>query len=313
MKIKIFIISLKKQGRIDKLKKIMKNLKLNFIIIKAIDGKKIEKEKTLGKFYDSRKTFLNIGRHLTAPEIGCAASHIKIYKYIVKKNIQQAIIMEDDAIPSKKIVDWLRKNIKADNDQIINFYSYQKGLLNKIPTKAFYNLTNIYSARTHLSGTAFYQINNFTCKKILKITGGKVISFADWPFNTIKHKINISVTLPFLGFIDDRGKSGLASGRNLVLKEQLHYIKNIFTPVILEFLRYPYYLLWFPFIFRKYKNFYFYFEHFFHKRLFQLLNIFTKEYHDLQKIFYDKNYYPRDLKKYVNKNKIINYEEKYRV
>ena len=38
---------------------------------------------------------------MSPSEIGAAASHLKTYNFIVKNKINQAIILEDDAYPSK--------------------------------------------------------------------------------------------------------------------------------------------------------------------------------------------------------------------
>ena len=38
---------------------------------------------------------------MSPSEIGAAASQLKTYDYIVRNNIDQAIILEDDAYPSK--------------------------------------------------------------------------------------------------------------------------------------------------------------------------------------------------------------------
>jgi|LakMenE01Jun11ns_1017448.scaffolds.fasta_scaffold9892533_2 glycosyl transferase family 25 len=314
MGIKIFIITLKNQARISRLKKIMKSLKLNYTIVKGIDGNSFEEKNSLDKIYDKNKTFSYIGRYLSASEIGCAASHLSLYKHIVKKNIAEAIIMEDDAVPSKKFAQWVNKGVKTKNNQIINFFSYPSGFVNKKPVEKIYNIANVHAAKTHLSGTALYQINKFTCKKILKINGNKVICFADWPFNILRNKINLFVTLPFLAFIDDDGYSQNAYSRNIILKKnKLFFIKKIFPDLFLNPLRYFYYLFCMPYILGIYKNFYYYFEHFLQKIYFEFLNIFTNLHYNLEKISYNKKYYPVDLRKYLNKKNIVSNQKKYKI
>lgn len=314
MGIKIFIITLKNHARIGRLKKIMRNLKLNYTIVKGIDGKNFEEKNSLDKIYDRNKTLSYVGRNLSAAEIGCAASHLALYRHIVKKNITDAIIMEDDAVPSKRFALWVNKAIKTKNNQIVNFFSYPMGLVNKRPVEKIYNIANIHASKTHLSGTAIYQINKFTCKRILKINGNKVICFADWPFNVFRDKINLFVTLPFLAFVDDQGYSLNASSRNTILKKnKLLLIKKIFPEPLLKPARYIYYIFCIPYILGIYKNFNYYFEHFFLKTYFQILNIFTNSYYDLEKIFYNKKYYAIDLVKYLNKKNIVNNIKKYKI
>lgn len=314
MGIKIFIITLKNHARISRLKKIMRNLKLNYTIVKGIDGKNFEENNSLDKIYDRNKTLSYVGRDLSAAEIGCAASHLALYRHIVKKNITDAIIMEDDVVPSKKFALWVNKAVKTKNNQIVNFFSYPMGLVNKRPVEKIYNIANIHTSKTHLSGTAIYQINKFTCKRILKINGNKVICFADWPFNVFRDKINLFVTLPFLAFVDDQGYSLNASSRNIILKKnKLLLIKKILPDLLLKPARYFYYIFCIPYILGIYKNFDYYFEHFFQKTYFQILNIFTNSYYDLEKIFYNKKYYAIDLVKYLNKKNIVNNIKKYKI
>ena len=53
---------------------------------------------------------------MSPSEIG-AAFVKKTYDYIVRNNIDQAIILEDDAYPSKKLYEWIKK-IKTENNEI---------------------------------------------------------------------------------------------------------------------------------------------------------------------------------------------------
>ena len=68
----------------------------------------------------------NIGRKLADSEIGCAASHLKAYNYVIKNKIEQAIIMEDDSFPSEFLYQWLKNNIKIENriPSICLWFSY---------------------------------------------------------------------------------------------------------------------------------------------------------------------------------------------
>lgn len=95
-KIPIFIINLKQDSHKRKhMEKLCKQHNLNCQFIEAVYGKDLDEE-TLAKVYNKKESIDLIGRELTKGELGCALSHISIYKHMVDKNIKQAVIFEDD-------------------------------------------------------------------------------------------------------------------------------------------------------------------------------------------------------------------------
>jgi GR25 family glycosyltransferase involved in LPS biosynthesis len=293
----VLVISLKNNKRFFVLKKKLRELNINYKIINAINGNLYNKKK-LKLIYNKRKTENFIGRSLAPTEIGCAASHLKAYNYIIKKKIDQAIIMEDDCYPSSSLYQWIKYKNYIGNNQILNFFSYPHGYLKKNPHKIILKQKiNIHLAKTHIFGAACYQINNYTCKKIINITKNKVTSIPDWPFLPKKHKINIFTTLPFLAIIDDQNKSYLTPQRNKILKKNklLDSIKKILNYRLLFIVRTFYYLSFFSYYLNKKMDKKFYYEHFFYKYLVNLEHIFFSSYIDLKKVFYQKKYYPPDL------------------
>ncbi len=299
-KTKILIISLKNSKRVIFLKKRLKEINLDYKIIDAVNGNEFHKKKRLHLIYNKNQTIKNIDRELSPPEIGTAASHIKAYKYIIKNKIQQAIIMEDDAYPSKLLNKWIDNNIKVKNNEILSFYAYASGVLERKPFKKVLQTSiGLHYSKTHLYNNSCYQINNYTSKKIMSITKGMVVGYPDWPFSFVKDKIKFIVTIPFLAIINDRGISYLNNARNKILGK-----KNLITKIIPEsflfYLRILYYLTFSPFVFKKYKNINFYYEHFFQKNFFYFLNFFFNDYLNMRKIYYLKNFYTSDLKEIIS-------------
>jgi len=299
-KTKILIISLKNSKRVIFLKKRLKEINLHYKIIDAVNGKEFHKRKRLHLIYNKNQTIKNIDRELSPPEIGTAASHIKAYKYIIKNKIQQAIIMEDDAYPSKLLNKWIDNNIIVNNNEILSFYAYASGVLEREPfMKVLQTSIGLHYSKTHLYNNSCYQINNYTCKKIIFVTKGKVVGYPDWPFSFVKDKIKFIVTIPFLAIINDRGISYLNNARNKILGKK-NLIKKIIPESFLFYFRILYYLSFLPFIFKKYKNINFYYEHFFQKNFFYFLNIFSNKYLNMTKIYYLKNFYTSDLKEIIS-------------
>lgn len=298
-KIPIFIISLKNSPRLPRLKDRLKELNLGYKIFYGVTGKKLNNRIKL--IYDRNLTKKNIDRDLSPSEIGTASSHLGIYNYIINKKINQAIIMEDDAYPSKILKQWITCDVQVENNEILSFYTYPStSFLTKTPyRKLVKNKIGAHISVTHAYNNSCYQINKYTCKKIILLTKNKVIGYADWPFLINRDKIRLSVTIPFIAVIDDMGISSLRDERKILIKEN-QFFKKIFSKKILSLLRIPYYLSYMGFLLR-YKNKDFYYEHFFQKQLLRLINFFIKKYLETNKIYYDKKYYWYDLRKIVEK------------
>ena len=217
-KIPILVISLKKSTRIIFLEERMKKLKLKFNIVYGVNGVNYEKKKKIKIISDQDKIFKNIGRKMSAPEIGASASHLKVYKYIIRNGLTQCIVMEDDAFPSVLLKEWACSNNEVGNDEILSFYSYANGFVYKKIFRSFFHKINIYKSKTHLFSSSCYQININTCKKIIDLTGSKVNNIPDWPVNLENNKINLYVTIPFVALIDDKNVSYLNESRNKILE-----------------------------------------------------------------------------------------------
>jgi glycosyl transferase family 25 len=298
--IQVFIISLKNNKRRKDIIKRLRKIKINFKIIKGVNGNLYYQKNKLDLIYDKKQTIKNIDRELSPPEIGSAASHLKIYKYILKNKISQAIIMEDDAFPSELLFEWIKNKINTPTNAILSFYAYNGGFLEKKTYKKIINnKISIHRAYTHIFNNSCYQINNSTAKKILKITKNKVCGFADWPFRLKKSKIKLFVTIPFLAFINDKGDSYVKESRKKFTGNN-NILKKIIPGRIFDLLRMIYHICYIPFLFRRYKNKEFYDEFFFDKELAKIKNFFTDLYFDLSKIYFEKKYYYNDLKKYLH-------------
>ncbi|AZP49580.1 glycosyltransferase family 25 protein [Rahnella aquatilis] len=100
---KIFVINLARSiERRASIEKQLSSLNLDYEIIEAVDGSQLSYEEILQK---TRVLNYAIG----CGEIGCALSHINIYKKIVAQNIPQALILEDDALISLETVEVMNK------------------------------------------------------------------------------------------------------------------------------------------------------------------------------------------------------------
>ncbi|WP_432471660.1 glycosyltransferase family 25 protein [Amphritea sp. HPY] len=107
----IYVINLKKDT--DKKDYITKHFKekgiLNYEFIEAVYGKDLSEEE-LQTVYDPDLAKKFWGREILANEIGCALSHLKIYKEIIQSGSKGAFIFEDDVfIKENNIMDTINK------------------------------------------------------------------------------------------------------------------------------------------------------------------------------------------------------------
>jgi glycosyl transferase family 25 len=95
--IQTFIISLPKDvHRREQLGRQLKDLAMPFSVIEAVYGKSLSHEE-LEVSYDRHKAITLFNRELSKGEIGCALSHLSIYRKMVEEDIPHALILEDDA------------------------------------------------------------------------------------------------------------------------------------------------------------------------------------------------------------------------
>lgn len=96
MNLPIFIVNLAKDTeKKEYMDKLCRQNFLKYEFIDAIYGRDLSDE-DIKNVYDKPKTISILKRELAPGEIGCALSHMAIYKKMVDKQIEIAIIFEDD-------------------------------------------------------------------------------------------------------------------------------------------------------------------------------------------------------------------------
>ena len=93
----IFVVNLKQdiQKRQHMIQK-LDVLPFRYTFIEAVFGKELP-QKYIDTIYDESRAVREFGRSLSRGEIGCALSHIGIYKKMVAENIGIGVVLEDDA------------------------------------------------------------------------------------------------------------------------------------------------------------------------------------------------------------------------
>lgn len=89
----VFVINLDRSpDRLQEIDKRLKKLGIRYERIQAVDGAKLTPEEL------TKVTTKNCKRFCTRSAIGCAMSHIKVWKEVTKRNLKSVMVLEDDAI-----------------------------------------------------------------------------------------------------------------------------------------------------------------------------------------------------------------------
>lgn len=98
----------------------LKRLRIEYERISGIYGKELTPEQRK-KWVSSFRSFAAIGRKMSDGEIGCALSHLSVYREMVKKEIPLALIFEDDVIIDNNIIDvssFLERSLDSVQKQV---------------------------------------------------------------------------------------------------------------------------------------------------------------------------------------------------
>lgn len=113
-KMKTFVINLERS--LDRKKSISgmaKTLKLDLTFVDAVDGRDVGDLTKLG--YSRRMNRRHYGRLLTAGEVGCYASHLKVAEKFVHSGEDICVVLEDDAYIAYEFLEFFTKISAAPN------------------------------------------------------------------------------------------------------------------------------------------------------------------------------------------------------
>lgn len=107
----VFIISLVNSPRRQAISAHLHELGIRFSFIDAVEGVKLntDEAQTINDSHWVRQCYK---RKIGLGEIGCAYSHLSIYKNMLSRNMDWAIVLEDDAILDCNIQQLISENIK---------------------------------------------------------------------------------------------------------------------------------------------------------------------------------------------------------
>ncbi|MEZ5815292.1 MAG: glycosyltransferase family 25 protein [Alphaproteobacteria bacterium] len=166
-----FVISLKEEtARREAISAHLKERGFEFEFFDAVDGRQMDVLKHPD--YDATKRRAAHGRDLKPGELGCLLSHRNIYEEIVKRNLDIALILEDDARlheDTKAVLEaLLKKNITFDLIRLLGSPKVAKGKHRKI-AKLFKDFW-LVRLRTTPGGAHATLVTRRGAKKLVKTT-----------------------------------------------------------------------------------------------------------------------------------------------
>ena len=195
---KFFIINLEQDiEKREKITKLCDSLGIDYEVIKAIYGKALSEEEIKANTYPKEEQLKRFKRELSLGEIGCAMSHRYCYQRIIDDNLEEAIILEDDAVFNEELLEFLKFKDEFPKDLellLIGHYKqmyYDDGfMINSLCYKKYSNIVNGKWDIKRLvgggNGTHGYLITKNGASKLLKLMH-KIYIPADWYTNNDKY------------------------------------------------------------------------------------------------------------------------------
>lgn len=171
----------------------LRQLKLNYEVIPAIDGTNLSVEQqTLVKTEDQVYLEMAGGRQLmvedklSPPEVGCALSHLQVYQRILDSNEPYACVLEDDCLLTPKFLEAMQGLEQLPDDWDIVNFSYHIGLRNWCWARKYYfgeskeqyfqqvglgnpTLDAIFNRRRFLCMAVTYFIKRPACERLIEL------------------------------------------------------------------------------------------------------------------------------------------------
>lgn len=220
-KMNIFVINLKeKTQRRESMREQLEKIGLSYQFIDAVNGKELSDFVLESLVYDYPDCYLTKG------EIGCALSHLTIYKKMVKENIEHALILEDDVIVPKNILNCIQ-NIKIlDHKNKPNVYLISKVNSYIENVKIAHNIYKVDDAYCCHA----YILNKKAARELSKIQKKIKYESDQWGLLMLLYNVNVYCIVPhMIDSIDiDKNDSSLEKERSKNLIKRRKYLKNLY-------------------------------------------------------------------------------------
>ncbi|WAW10592.1 glycosyltransferase family 25 protein [Oxalobacter vibrioformis] len=249
-----FVINLAKDtDRKQSISEELKKAGIEFAFIEAVNGAELLQNGNITDVYNETKAIRERHRKMTAGEIGCALSHLKIYRKMQDENISHALVMEDDIYIQTNHFRKLLEKVELlydENTPTVTLFSHIKRY---VSTKESQPLDETHVVHDYYRGGSAY------CYVITKRAAKKMLDSL-FPLYTIIDKwelhqdfINVKAVIPYCAYVKDQFPSSInAIGgrdehirknkiRNLsyYLKHYMSIFSNVFRRISMDIRKQP--------------------------------------------------------------------------
>jgi glycosyl transferase family 25 len=142
---------------------------VGFERIDAVDGARLTAEDR--HRYSRWRSLYQVGRGLTAGELGCALSHVEAYRRMVEAQIPEVVILEDDVQPTRDLLSLLgaADSLPSDAD-VVNFDPlFDSGGPTPVGIPLLDGRYRVCTYRRNPYGAACYRIQLKAARKLLDV------------------------------------------------------------------------------------------------------------------------------------------------
>lgn len=169
-------------------------------VIDAIDGRRLS-ERDLANSYDESAALRNCHRVLTRGEVGCALSHLAIYRRMVAEGLSWAVVLEDDALLGRDfrpIVEAIGERLDASVAEICllsHVDKYMEWGRRQLPRERHL----VRMVRAH--GAHAYVVTSAAAEALLSANSPVVVPADYWMYFVGNKTAKISAVVPYcVGF-----------------------------------------------------------------------------------------------------------------
>tara|TARA_B100001564_G_C20618257_1_gene661017 strand:- start:1 stop:753 length:753 start_codon:yes stop_codon:yes gene_type:complete len=235
-KFKIYVVNLKKDK--DRRKNIIieiekQNIK-NYEIIDAINGNELSNKELDNASYKNKNLINPWNTKMSPSQLGCALSHIKIYKKFIQTDYNLALILEDDAFFVQNFSEELKKLILKNmkyRKQILLLSELKEFLSKPIDKNDSHEIVNV----TNAFFTHSYVINKEAAKSIIKFNYPIKTIADNFVFFKIYCGIKITGLNPYL--LDQDSINFKTTILKETTNEKIFLVRRFFYKLIIKILK----------------------------------------------------------------------------
>lgn len=186
----LFVVSLPGSARRARMASQLARWPGAWSFVDGVDGRSLSPA-ALAAVYDEAAALQTYGRPLSLPEIGCALSHRSVYEMVVRRRIESAIVLEDDACFGPELAAFPFWSYEPGFD-VISLYSLS-GLVRRRP-QARRDGIALHRAAGKVDSAVGYVVSQRGAQRLLA-AGRQVRAPADWPI--APERLEFYLALPF--------------------------------------------------------------------------------------------------------------------